>query len=289
MNALENYASVLERLPEMKALYRERGWPLSVCEATFGDLKLWAKDHQKNTGTFGISDYLLNWFDLHLQGKIVRLGRLQFDTNSIFGGYVKVFRNRNNGERCLICNGSLRIDADALRSHGDNGWLTIFVESAEKTEGNHIDSTGHVKRETIILPATDWQLELSYGEPMINIHIPSGESLTPESCIDSFHKAADFFNEYLPDFKWKGFYCHAWLLDPVLQELLSEDSKIIQFQKLGHLYPVGGETETIKRVFGKRGIKGTINPNRMQKRLAEFISAGGVFHNGGMFIMKDEI
>ncbi len=154
-------------------------------------------------------------------------------------------------------------------------------------EGIPVEPNGHVKRETITLPAAEWCLELSYGDPMINIHIPAGEALTTESCIDSFHQAEDFFTEHLPDFKWKGFYCHAWLLDPVLQELLPKDSKIVQFQNLGYLYPVGGETETVARVFGVKGITGTINSNRMQKRLAEFISAGGVFHNGGIFILKD--
>ncbi|MEI6423622.1 MAG: acyltransferase domain-containing protein [Lentisphaerota bacterium] len=284
-----NYVSVLERLPEMKALYRERGWPQSVCEATFGDLELWANEHQENTGVFGISAHLLDWFNLHLHGEIVRLGRLQFNTDSIFGGYVKVFRNRTDGERCIICNGGLSIDADGLRSHDANGWFTTFAESAEKTEGNQVEKDGRIKREITNLPAAEWYHELAYGAPMINIHIPAGEPLTRESCIASLNQAVEFFAEHLPDFKWKGFYCHAWLLDPVLQELLPEDSKIIQFQKLGHLYPVGGETETIRRVFGNSGIKGTSNPNRMQKKLAEFISAGGVVHNGGMFIMKDEI
>ena len=288
-DAYRNFASVLERLPEMKAIYRERGWPLSVCEATFGDLELWANEHQKNTGVFGISAHLLDWFNLHLHGKMVRLGRFQFNTDSIFAGYIRVFRNRTDGKRCIICNGGLSIDMDGLRSHDANGWLTTFAESAEKTEGNQVEKNGRIKREITTLPAAEWQLELTYGEPMINIHIPAGEQLTPESCVESFHKAADFFAEHLPDFKWKGFFCHAWLLDPVLQELLPEDSKIIQFQKLGHLYPVGGETETITRVFGKKGIKGILNPTRMQKKLAEFISAGGVFHNGGIFIMKDEI
>lgn len=68
------------------------------------------------------------------------------------------------------------------------------------------------------------------GESVLEVHIPENGSFTPEECEASFEKAKKFFATYYPEFEYKCFTCHSWLLDPTLKEFLSPESNIIKFQ-----------------------------------------------------------
>jgi len=128
------------------------------------------------------------------------------------------------------------------------------------------------------------------GDAVINIHIPEDGPMTLSSCIDSFQRMEHFFQKYLPEYDYRGFYCSSWLLDPVLQTILPPTSNIIQFQKLGSIDSVSGESELLFRVFGNKGIPNKLPPNAtsMQNAVFSYVSDGGIFHNGIMIILKKD-
>lgn len=70
------------------------------------------------------------------------------------------------------------------------------------------------------------------GEPVLEIHIPQGEALTPAACKASVDTAREFFARYFPAFHYRCMTCHSWLLDDTLQGMLSPKSNILQFQAL---------------------------------------------------------
>ena len=61
---------------------------------------------------------------------------------------------------------------------------------------------------------------------------PKGAPLDREACLDSIRQAKEFFPNYYPEFSFKGFTTHSWLLDPNLKTLLPASSRILQFQEL---------------------------------------------------------
>lgn len=65
------------------------------------------------------------------------------------------------------------------------------------------------------------------GEPALHVHIPEGEKLDPERCIDALERADIFF-----DHIYKYYDCLSWLLSPNLKKILGEESNIIRFQNL---------------------------------------------------------
>jgi predicted TIM-barrel fold metal-dependent hydrolase len=67
------------------------------------------------------------------------------------------------------------------------------------------------------------------GDAVLEIHIPEGEKLTKEDCESSITQAKEFFAKYFPDFDYKVFTCHSWLLDDTLKEYLPSSSNILQF------------------------------------------------------------
>ncbi len=68
------------------------------------------------------------------------------------------------------------------------------------------------------------------GEPVIEVHIPTGADLSQQACDAAFEKAREFFATYFPEYRYRYFTCHSWLLDPTLKQMLKPESKIIGFQ-----------------------------------------------------------
>ena len=73
---------------------------------------------------------------------------------------------------------------------------------------------------------------LKRGDPVIEVHIPAAGPLTQEACAESFALAREFFAKYFPEFDYRYFTCHSWLLDETLKDFLGNDSNIIRFQKM---------------------------------------------------------
>lgn len=76
------------------------------------------------------------------------------------------------------------------------------------------------------------ELKLAKGDPMIEIHIPENTDISPAACLDSFKKAKGFFAKHFPEFNYKCFTCHSWLLDRTLTSFLPPESNIIRFQNM---------------------------------------------------------
>ncbi len=135
---------------------------------------------------------------------------------------------------------------------------------------------------------------ISFGDEAVNIHIPASGPMLREECIASLRRMADFMKKFHPEIDWKGFVCYSWLLDPVLQELLPENSNIVAFQRLGHYFPCEGDAtnDVIWRIFGpkalKEGIDAVPHTTRMQKILADYFHKGGKIRESGFFIPRDE-
>ena len=72
---------------------------------------------------------------------------------------------------------------------------------------------------------------LKEGDKVIEVHIPEGAPLSSEACAESFNMAKVFFNKYFPDFDYKCFLTHTWLLDETVNRFLKPESNIIKFQQ----------------------------------------------------------
>lgn len=74
------------------------------------------------------------------------------------------------------------------------------------------------------------QQGIAKGDPILEVHIPADGPITPEECDASFALAREFFAKFYPEYDYRGFTCHSWLLDPQLKNILGESSNIIRFQ-----------------------------------------------------------
>lgn len=119
-------------------------------------------------------------------------------------------------------------------------------------------------------------VRIAAGVSGLNIHIPEGEPLHYEKCIDSLRKAELFFDgrkEGKPHF----YMCDSWLLSPALKELLPEESNILKFQSLFHIVKVHDAfPQAEQRIFGEILEDKSCYPENtlLQKKAKEYILAG---------------
>lgn len=121
------------------------------------------------------------------------------------------------------------------------------------------------------------KLPFSYGERLIYVHIPQGEGLEREKCIESLKTAEVFFAEHFPDYKYRYYFTESWLLADCNRDFMAEDSNIIKFASLfEHCYSVKIDAQAIERVFGKRRffVKSYPEHTSLQKRLKRYMLGG---------------
>lgn len=122
------------------------------------------------------------------------------------------------------------------------------------------------------------RLPFSYGERVIYVHIPQGERLDREKCLESFRMAEEFFKRFFPEYKYKWYFCESWLLYEGNKEFMAENSNILAFARLfSHCYSVKVDVQTIERVFGKRRLLKKHYPEKtsLQRSLKKYMLSGG--------------
>lgn len=118
------------------------------------------------------------------------------------------------------------------------------------------------------------------GDPAINVHIPSGEPLSPQLCRQSFDAAPRFFLKYFPDWPVAGakvFQCSSWLFAEPLLKRLPEKSNIRAFAGFFTCgLPHGDGSEAFGRVFPAKGAAATRADAKtsLQRTLLDISDAG---------------
>lgn len=107
--------------------------------------------------------------------------------------------------------------------------------------------------EEYMMFSKEQKLRLPSKTPVINVHIQKKANLEPNKIDESFQLAQQFFENYFPEHKYKGFLCYSWLMYPENKKLLSTDSKILKFaSRFTIISQIQDTEEAIERIFGKR-------------------------------------
>jgi hypothetical protein len=77
----------------------------------------------------------------------------------------------------------------------------------------------------------EYEMRIEKDRHLIDIHIPADADMTQSKLRQSYLEALEFFKKYYPEYIEADMVCSSWLLAPSLKNVLSENSKILQFQK----------------------------------------------------------
>lgn len=129
------------------------------------------------------------------------------------------------------------------------------------------------------------------GEKCIFVHIPQGEKLDFDSCVNSLYEAVSFFDKYFSSYNYNYFVCESWLLSETNKEFMKENSNILKFQSL---FNTVGNMEFNKqgyeRIFGKYRLFKNKYPTdtSLQKNAKNYILSGGKLGVGYGIIDKNK-
>ena len=125
-------------------------------------------------------------------------------------------------------------------------------------------------------------LGLKAGDPIVEIHIPSGADLSPEACRASMAQAVDFFAKYFPEYRFAHFTCHSWLLDPALDNLLPPTSNIIRFRDMFTPISADESDAALRYVFkwntNRRNLRSAVAASSLAEKMKKYALGGGVMH-----------
>lgn len=269
--------------PAIVALYERLGIAESIRQATLSDIAIWVKTYEEqHSGDTGLDRY--GWICRHLCAKVLRLGRLQFEQglfrfpHSIYYDTERL-SYRTFAQEDLVCNpeGYIGNDSDSCswttRSSVAEGFLSAHEVDQEK---------GSISLAAVSVPLSSLKLICTQDTPILAVHIPEGESLTPSLVDASFSLAQAMFNPTL-------FVCDSWLLDPELSSVLPSESNICHFMQRFKKFPVSFTTPQIyERAFGIGSTQDDVLAwectTNLQKKVQAHIKAGGIFRTMGGYI-----
>ena len=285
--------------PEYSAVQRALGIPEDVIAESCLQVGCYAFNFHRATGRAGIYPGQLSWLHVYFPpGRYYRLGRLEYQAFQ-FSLPFKVFRAKSDGRTlALALPGQwYSADGEACFSGSDrppDAWEPRFVENADGVVGNPVRDNGTVSRESVNMPASEWECVLAQGDDVLNVHIPSGGGMTPESVRESIGSAFPFFDRHFPDKPAKALLCTSWIFSNQLRECLPRSSNILAFQRMTHLLPVSSSPSAgLWFLFLANppyaDIAALPRDTSMRRAVADWLAKGNVFHLGGMYMLRSEV
>ncbi len=220
-------------LPSVAPLYRSYGFSEDEVKSIMESFARIIESTKKRTGRPGYTQGYFTWQKKYVKGILFRFGSFNYELRTFTGAYV--LKNRSTGE-LVPCPTAGRFHRDGMLL-GNAGFTDeegAFEASFEETESAFLaypakNSLVSAQKESF--SKTEWECALCPGDSVISVHIPSSVDLSPETVEKCYRDGIGFARTHFPDFQPKAYYCDSWLLDPNLEDILGEKSKITQFMK----------------------------------------------------------
>jgi len=273
--------ALCSQIPRCAQRLRARNLPESVIKRVMEKTEKSVTDFRNRTGVPGYD--LLDWNQKLIAGTLFPMGRLELDIFQPFLGDAWVFRSTGGKTAALAHNLPVHRSGMALGARHfedpEGSWIADVRETEAYWEGYPFDEKGFVQKQPLRLDKARWKKVLAKGDPVVQLHIPSSGRLTEASVTKSLAQMVEFLSTYYTDYHYKAFACSSWLLDPVLEELLGQDSNIVRFSK--RFRPLTRKihgTSSLFFVFGISGteadLSGLPENSRLEKALKQHYLAG---------------
>jgi hypothetical protein len=123
--------------------------------------------------------------------------------------------------------------------------------------------------------------DVKKGDEVLQLHIPSGEKLGFDACVESINRAVSVVEKHFPEFKYRYMTCLSWLLDNSVADLLGEGSNVLKFATLFEIVANNESDSIIRFVYGGGATRADL-PNitpkgRFQTALKDEAMRGRVF------------
>lgn len=120
------------------------------------------------------------------------------------------------------------------------------------------------------------------GDPVVELHIPRGEKMSPGAVDASLAQGKAFLERYFPEYHYEYLTCISWLLDEKLKEYLPETSNIIHFGNRFHKVFSQESNFLLRFLFrwdtSEENLAQQVCNTQFQKTIRDAVLRGEVFH-----------
>lgn len=285
----------LGAVPYIRNHHERMSIPESVTRETCRQIRCFCETYQQHhDGKPGIQGRRISWLRHYVREPYFRVGRLEYWLKAN-PTRPHVFRSRRSGQTLALVWEDQPITVDGYPARGDSDegtWEPYFRETPQGVEGFPISPFGQVVRRPITLSSKEWDSVLAQGDPVLQVHIPSGDPATPESIRQSKIDAVTFFHDHFPDANPRAFVSTSWMFSDLLDQLLPETSNVVRYLRELYLFPIpSGKYGGLSFIFPDE----PFDPDtakaetHLQRAILDHLHAGRRWHSGGMFMMLDDL
>lgn len=283
----------LGSVPRLYAKNDARKVPEEITRDTLYDVVIARRRFARyNDGAVGVEPRLFNWHRLVSSGDLFRIGRFEYIVRPFRNG-LRAYRNRDSGVVLALSENDLAYNAEGQLARSDEtpAWSTPLLETDTELRGHPISPRGFALPEPVDLKRAEWECILAPGDMVLEIHIPEGEPLTPESCRDSFERARAFFTSR-GEYSLRAFACYSWLFNTQFEELLPPHSNLLAWQRECYLFPWPSTgKDGLYFMFGGDEIDPATAPRDtlLRRVIADHLQSGKELRSGAMFFCFEEL
>jgi len=285
----------LAMVPLVRKKHYEMGVKEEVTRDTCFQVKCFCENHLRAFKSPGIIAKQLPWFRHYVDGRLFRLGRMEYRMEKV-KGFGKVFENKETGEVIAFCLPGVRysrkgfVDSTARAYIENDVWESVFRETKDFVKGNPVSPYGYAMEKEIELSLEQWKCVIEEGDFFLDMHIPSGGGMTLDLCIDSMRKAVEFCDKYFPEQETKAIMCRSWIFNTQFEKQMP-DSNLAGFMRELYLFPIQSTArDGFFFVFGREFDDLSQAPRATSLQCAMLdILAREPLRTGGMFILKQDL
>nr|MDD6335791.1 acyltransferase domain-containing protein [bacterium] len=283
---------LLSQLDTLREQYRRRGIGEEVLRDTLSDFAIWFGNHTKKTGYIGVQ--VTGWLNHHMQMRLFRLGRMQFQ---IMPSQVQavVLRNTRNGRIAALAPSGVRYTASGLIDGtcdiwDDNAWTAVLSESPGAYTGFPILPDGTLIHRAYRYNRPEWEKVLAPGDRILAVHVPADGRMEADACAASLSRAIAFYHTHFSEVSFPAITAVSWLLAPYWHGVLPANSNILSFCDSFYRVPhLSGRGDVLGYTFGDREADPQASAKTtLQRALAERDAAGLPIHAAAGFMMVSD-
>jgi GNAT domain-containint protein/N-acyltransferase family protein len=296
---LGNYAGTFSLLvalgivPIVQKRYAAKGVPENIIHDTVLEIKCFNDNHKiGNNGYPGIPLDSFSWFRNYVEIRLFRLGRMEYKRRQC-PATVDVYRHKKDHKVIALSGDGICYDNDGfvVKEESECACKASLIKTNSSVTGVALSPCGMSLNKTMTLAFEEWEHVLGEGDEIIDVHIPSGGGLTLEACEDSMKRVADFFDNFFPEVEAKAFYCHSWIFNTQLEEIL-EGSNLVKFMEELYLFPIESSgNDGFRFVFCREydDLSKAPRDTRLHRGMLDILQNGGKLRAGGMFFLKNDL
>lgn len=183
-------------------------------------------------GRPAITGVYYRWLSLYAKCMVFDHGGLNFQLKKAPKSGLFLKNKKTGKAQILISLKGVHRSGMPLGSAGyedeEGAFSAYFEETETEFIGNPVVNF-RIQNEAKHFSKEEWEYGFGPGDDVIAIHIPRNTDLSPEKISLAYKEALEILKRAFPEFSPRAITCSSWLMDPTLNEILGENSKISSF------------------------------------------------------------